>query len=125
MKKLLFALALVLPLGVRAQTYTYALPQTVNRHMDMVGQGNINRFIELYAQFFFRQFDLYQYPHQSAEFQELGFATCYQNEACDFPPVVIDSVIGSRRRETFLTIIFLKLCFLFWLFLETGTIPSR
>ena len=29
MKKLLFALALVLPLGVRAQTYTYALPQTV------------------------------------------------------------------------------------------------
>ena len=29
MKKLLFALALMLPLGTRAQTYTYALPQTV------------------------------------------------------------------------------------------------
>ncbi len=29
MKKLLFALALMLPLGARAQTYTYALPQTV------------------------------------------------------------------------------------------------
>ena len=29
MKKLMFALALMLPLGARAQTYTYALPQTV------------------------------------------------------------------------------------------------
>ena len=29
MKKLLFAMALLLPFGMRAQTYTYALPQTV------------------------------------------------------------------------------------------------
>ena len=34
-----------------------AFAQAVNRHMNMVGQGNINRFIELYTQFFFCHFD--------------------------------------------------------------------